>query len=76
MQDCHAQNKDLATQTIGQIRTVRSFKADEDELRRYSEALEHMCTIRRRSGMYSAGFGLMRRVRWQFEEHKSCLITL
>ncbi|KAG7233919.1 hypothetical protein INR49_006406 [Caranx melampygus] len=27
MQDCHAQNKDLASQTIGEIRTVRSFNS-------------------------------------------------
>ncbi|XP_071319668.1 antigen peptide transporter 2 isoform X2 [Trachinotus anak] len=62
MQDCHAQNKDLASQTIGGIRTVRSFKAEEDELRRYNEALDQMHTIKRRSGIYSAVFCFMRRL--------------
>ncbi|XP_056221818.1 antigen peptide transporter 2 [Seriola aureovittata] len=62
IQDCHAQNKDLASQTIGGIRAVRSFKAEEDELRRYNEALEQMCTARRRSGIYSATFGFIRRL--------------
>ncbi|XP_044035949.1 antigen peptide transporter 2 [Siniperca chuatsi] len=62
IQDCHAQNKDFAFQTISGIRTVRSFKAEKDELRRYNEALDQMCTVRRRSGIYSAIFLLIRRL--------------
>nr|CBN81728.1 TAP2 protein [Dicentrarchus labrax] len=62
IQDCQAKNKDLASQTISGIRTVRSFKAETDELKRYNEALEQMCAIKRRSGIYSAVFGLTRRL--------------
>lgn len=65
IQDCHAQNKDLAFQSISGIRTVRSFKAEKEELRRYNKGLDHMCAVRTRSGIYSASFGLIRRVRWQ-----------
>lgn len=62
IQDCHAQNKDLALQTIGGIRTVRSFKGEKDEVRRYNGALDHMCAVKRRSGIYSATFLLIRRL--------------
>ncbi|KAM6896941.1 antigen peptide transporter 2 [Xenentodon cancila] len=62
IQDCHAQNKDLVSQTVSGIRTVRSFRAESDELRRYQVALEQMNAIKRRSGVYSAAFGLMRRL--------------
>lgn len=65
IQDCHAQNKDLATQTVRNICTVRSFRAEKDELRRYNEALDQMCAIKTRSGIYSILFGFLRRVRWQ-----------
>ncbi|XP_018544945.1 antigen peptide transporter 2 [Lates calcarifer] len=62
MQDCHAQNKDLAFQTIGGIRTVRSCKAENDELRRYNQALDQMCAVKTRSGIYSSVFLLIRRL--------------
>ncbi|KAG8008779.1 Antigen peptide transporter 2, partial [Nibea albiflora] len=62
MQDCHAQNKDLALQTVSGIRTVRSFKAEKEELRRYNQALDQMCAVKRRSGIYSAIFLLTRRL--------------
>lgn len=62
-QECHAQNKDLASQTVGGIRTVRSFHAEKDELRRYGVALDELCAIKRRSGIYSAVHLLIRRVR-------------
>ncbi|XP_068592929.1 antigen peptide transporter 2 isoform X2 [Cebidichthys violaceus] len=62
IQDCHAQSKDLALQTIGGIRTVRSFKAEKDELRRYNEALDHLCAVKTRSRIYSAIFTLLRRL--------------
>lgn len=65
IQECEAQNKDLAHQTISGIRSVRSFKAEKDELRRYTKALDHMCDVKRRSGIYSAIFLVIRRVRWQ-----------
>ncbi|XP_029384380.1 antigen peptide transporter 2 [Echeneis naucrates] len=62
MQDCQAQNKDQASQTIGGIRTVRSFKAEEDEMRRYNEALDQMCAVKRRSGIYRVTFCFLRRL--------------
>lgn len=63
IQDCHAQNKDLAFQTVSGICTVRSFRGEKDELKRYNEALDQMCKVKRQSGIYSAVFCLVRRVR-------------
>ncbi|XP_068438942.1 antigen peptide transporter 2 [Clinocottus analis] len=62
IQDCHAQNKELALQTFSGIRTVRSFNAEKEELRRYSAAVEHMCAVKTRTGIYSAVFLLIRRL--------------
>ncbi|XP_040923425.1 antigen peptide transporter 2 [Toxotes jaculatrix] len=62
MQDCHAQNKDLAFQTISGIHTVRSFKGEKDELRRYNEAVDQLCAVKRRSDIYSSVFLLIRRL--------------
>ncbi|KAA8581255.1 antigen peptide transporter 2 [Etheostoma spectabile] len=62
MQDCHAQNKDLAFQTFSGIHTVRSFKAEKDELRRFKESLDRMCAVQRRSRIYSSVFCLIRRL--------------
>ncbi|XP_038139436.1 antigen peptide transporter 2 [Cyprinodon tularosa] len=61
-QECHAQSKDLASQTIGGIRTVRSFNAEKEELRRYLVALEELCSIKRRSAIFSAVYLVIRRV--------------
>ncbi|XP_041829386.1 antigen peptide transporter 2 [Melanotaenia boesemani] len=60
-QECHAQNKDLASQTIGGIQTVRSFSAEEGEMRRYQQSLDQLGAIRRRLGIYSSIFCLIRR---------------
>lgn len=65
IQDCHAKNESLALQAIKGIRTVRSFKAEKVELRKYNEALDQMSALKRRSGEYSVAFGLLRRVRLQ-----------
>ncbi|XP_041818378.1 antigen peptide transporter 2 [Chelmon rostratus] len=62
IQECHAQNKDLAFQTISGIHTVRSFRAETHEQRRYGEALRQMCAVKRRSGLFSAVFLLIRRL--------------
>uniref|UniRef100_A0A3Q3JZN7 Transporter associated with antigen processing, subunit type t, teleost specific n=1 Tax=Monopterus albus TaxID=43700 RepID=A0A3Q3JZN7_MONAL len=62
MQDCHAENKELAFQTISGIRTVRSCNGEREELRRYNEALDQMYKVKRRSGIYSAVFLLVRRL--------------
>lgn len=61
-QECLAQNKDLASQTISGIRTVRSFRAEKDELRRYHVALEELCVIKRTSDIYGAVYLLIRRL--------------
>lgn len=62
IQDCHAQNKDLAFQTVSGIHMVRSFKGEEVEQRRYKKALEELCTITRRSRLYGITHTLIRRV--------------
>uniref|UniRef100_A0A3Q1FML0 Transporter associated with antigen processing, subunit type t, teleost specific n=1 Tax=Acanthochromis polyacanthus TaxID=80966 RepID=A0A3Q1FML0_9TELE len=62
IQDCHAENRDRVSQTISGIRTVRRFKAEEGEVRRYQEAVERMCSLKRRSGIYSVCFGFIRRL--------------
>uniref|UniRef100_A0A1A8NXW2 Transporter associated with antigen processing, subunit type t, teleost specific n=3 Tax=Nothobranchius rachovii TaxID=451742 RepID=A0A1A8NXW2_9TELE len=61
-QECHAQNKDLASQTVGGIQTIRSFNTEKDELRRYRVALDELLAIRRRSGIFSAVYLLIRRM--------------
>ncbi|RVE59997.1 hypothetical protein OJAV_G00193880 [Oryzias javanicus] len=61
-QECHADIKDLASQTIGGIRTVRTFRAEKEELRRYHASLEQLRSIKRRSGIYGAVYLLCRRM--------------
>lgn len=63
IQDCHAQNEGLALQSLELIRTVRSFKGESDEVRRYNEAVEQLCAVKRRLGIYRALFGIIYRVR-------------
>ncbi|XP_068160765.1 antigen peptide transporter 2 [Antennarius striatus] len=62
IQDCHAQNKDLASQVIRWICTIRSFNAEKEEVRKYNETLDRMCAVRRRSGIYSAIFQFIRKL--------------
>ncbi|KAM9424250.1 antigen peptide transporter 2 [Pholidichthys leucotaenia] len=62
LQDCHAQSKNLASETISRIRTVRSFKAENSEMRRYLDALEEIYVIKRRKGIYSDVFLITRRL--------------
>lgn len=62
IQDCHARNEGLALQTVKQIRTVRSFRGENDEMRRYEEALQQTYTLRRRSEVYSIVYGFVRKV--------------
>nr|XP_020513505.1 antigen peptide transporter 2-like [Labrus bergylta] len=62
IQECQAQNKDLATQTISKMHTVRSFKAEKDELRRYDEAVEQMTALKKKSRIYSSAFTFIRRL--------------
>uniref|UniRef100_A0A3Q3VWF3 Uncharacterized protein n=1 Tax=Mola mola TaxID=94237 RepID=A0A3Q3VWF3_MOLML len=62
IQDCHAKTEGLALQTLKWIRIVRSFKAEDDEARRYNEAVDEMRAVKIRSGTYSYIYGLTRRV--------------
>uniref|UniRef100_UPI0037E8209C antigen peptide transporter 2 n=1 Tax=Semicossyphus pulcher TaxID=241346 RepID=UPI0037E8209C len=62
IQDCQAQNRDLAFQTVSKIQTVRGFKAEKEELRRYNEAVEHLSAVKTRYGIYSSVFSLLRRL--------------
>ncbi|CAL8301098.1 unnamed protein product [Lota lota] len=62
VQDCQAENNRLATQTLGNIRVVRSCRAQTYEARAYSQALNHMRDIKKRKGFYSATFRLLRRL--------------
>ncbi|CAJ1079987.1 antigen peptide transporter 2 [Xyrichtys novacula] len=62
IQECQAQNQDLAVQTFSKIQTVRSFKAEKDELRRYNGAVEQMSAVKYRSRVYSSAFTLIRRL--------------
>uniref|UniRef100_G3NJC8 Transporter associated with antigen processing, subunit type t, teleost specific n=1 Tax=Gasterosteus aculeatus aculeatus TaxID=481459 RepID=G3NJC8_GASAC len=62
IQDCQARNKELALQIIGGIRTVRSFRAEKDEMRRYNEALDQLCAVKTRADIYSSIFTLIRRL--------------
>ncbi|KAM3859615.1 antigen peptide transporter 2 [Diretmus argenteus] len=61
LQDCHAKTEALASQIIGGIKTVRSFNAEKSEVKRYNDALEEICNVKRRAGIYSAVFLLIRR---------------
>ncbi|XP_056285087.1 antigen peptide transporter 2 [Pseudoliparis swirei] len=62
VQDCHAQTRALALQAFGGVRTVRGSGAEPEERRRYGEALRRLGAVKRRSGVYSAAFLLVRRL--------------
>uniref|UniRef100_A0A8C6TM16 Transporter associated with antigen processing, subunit type t, teleost specific n=1 Tax=Neogobius melanostomus TaxID=47308 RepID=A0A8C6TM16_9GOBI len=57
-----AQISDLVLQTVSGIETVRSFNADNVELKRYNAALEQLSAVKRLSGIYSSTFCLIRRM--------------
>ncbi|KAG5262402.1 hypothetical protein AALO_G00274760 [Alosa alosa] len=61
LQDCQAETQELAGEVIGAVRTVRSLHAEQQELRRYQEALDKMFNIKKRKGIYSAVHLLLRR---------------
>lgn len=63
IQDCCAHTESLALQTVKGIQVVRSFKAEKHELRRYTEAVTHMQTLRLRQELYDNIYGFMRTVR-------------
>ncbi|XP_043110226.1 antigen peptide transporter 2 isoform X2 [Puntigrus tetrazona] len=61
LQDCDAETAELASSVIGSMRTVRSFKAEHQELQRYEHTLNRKLQVLRRKGIYSAIHLLIRR---------------
>ncbi|XP_041671892.1 antigen peptide transporter 2 isoform X2 [Cheilinus undulatus] len=62
IQECHAQNRDLASQIISKIHTVRSFRAEKEELRRYNTAVGQLSAVNTRSRNYGSLYSLIRRM--------------
>ncbi|XP_062859042.1 antigen peptide transporter 2 [Trichomycterus rosablanca] len=62
LQDCMAEIEQLATSTIGSIKTVRSLRAEAQELKRYQEALDRKLHVLKRKGFYSAVHLILRRM--------------
>lgn len=62
LQDCLAEIEQLASSVIGSVKTVRSFRAEAQELKRYKEALNRKLKILKRKGIFSAVHLLLRRV--------------
>uniref|UniRef100_A0AAY4B0S2 Transporter associated with antigen processing, subunit type t, teleost specific n=1 Tax=Denticeps clupeoides TaxID=299321 RepID=A0AAY4B0S2_9TELE len=62
LQDSQAETKELASEIIFTMKTVRSFNAEENEWRRYQGSLEKTRQIRHRKGIYSATHLLLRRM--------------
>ncbi|XP_063077915.1 antigen peptide transporter 2 [Engraulis encrasicolus] len=62
LQDCQAETRELAGESLGAVRVVRSFHAERQELARYQAALDKMFHIKRRKGIYSAMHLLLRRM--------------
>lgn len=65
VQDCQAETNRLASQTLGNIRVVRSCRAESYEGKVFDQALDQMRRIKKRKGIFSATFLLMRRV-WMY----------
>lgn len=57
-----AQIRALVFQTVSGIETVRSFNAENVELKRYNAALEQLSAVKRQSRIYSSIFCLIRRM--------------
>lgn len=62
LQDCIAEIEQLASSAIKSVKTVRSFRAEAQELKRYQEALDRKLQILKRKGIFSAVHLLLRRV--------------
>ncbi|XP_034049670.1 antigen peptide transporter 2 isoform X2 [Thalassophryne amazonica] len=62
IQACEARVRDLALQSVSKICTVRSFRAEEDEIKRYKEGVEQTWKTKRCADIYSVVFCLMRRL--------------
>uniref|UniRef100_A0A3B1K017 Transporter associated with antigen processing, subunit type t, teleost specific n=1 Tax=Astyanax mexicanus TaxID=7994 RepID=A0A3B1K017_ASTMX len=61
LQDCKAEIEQLALSTVDAMKTVRSFRAEAQEQRRYEEALDRKLQVQTRKGIYSAVHLLLRR---------------
>lgn len=57
-----AEISDSVLQTVSGIETVRSFNAENVELKRYNAALEQLSAVKRQYGIYSSTFTLIRRM--------------
>ena len=57
VQDSIAQSAEIAEETLGSIRTVRSFAAESDEVERYSTAVERSYELARRRTQVTSLFG-------------------
>ncbi|XP_076008071.1 antigen peptide transporter 2 isoform X2 [Genypterus blacodes] len=62
IQERLAEAKEEAHQTISGIRTVRSFRGELREVKRYKECLEQVCAVKSRGRIYSSVFLLIRRL--------------
>ncbi|XP_072524080.1 antigen peptide transporter 2 [Salminus brasiliensis] len=61
LQDCKAEIEQLAFSAVDAIKTVRSFRAEAQEQKRYEEALDRKRRVQTRKGIYSAIHLLLRR---------------
>ncbi|XP_066520628.1 antigen peptide transporter 2 [Hoplias malabaricus] len=61
LQNCKAEIEQLASSAVDAMRTVRSFRGEAQELKRYEEALNRNLHVRKRKGIYSAVHLLLRR---------------
>ncbi|KAL7856862.1 hypothetical protein SRHO_G00157610 [Serrasalmus rhombeus] len=62
LQDCKAEIEQVASSAINAVKTVRSFRAEAQEQRRYEEALEKKLKVLTCKGINSAVYLLLRRV--------------
>ncbi|XP_036428429.1 antigen peptide transporter 2 [Colossoma macropomum] len=62
LQDCKAEIEQAASSAINAMKTVRSFRAEAQEQRRYEEALDKKLKVQTRKGINSAVYLLLRRV--------------
>ncbi|KAI4889992.1 hypothetical protein NFI96_013255 [Prochilodus magdalenae] len=61
LQNCKAEIEQLASSAIDAMKTVRSFRAEAQELKRYEEALARKLKVQKQKGICSAVFLLLRR---------------
>ncbi|KAJ0060303.1 hypothetical protein NL108_010118, partial [Boleophthalmus pectinirostris] len=62
IQSHQAQISELVLQTVSGIETVRSYNAENVEIKRYNAALEQLRIVKRQYGIYSSAFTFIRRM--------------